>query len=195
MKRTIEDRISNLEAVVQGIVAVVLGGLLILAVAAAFALFSMQASADELTMGAFAEQSRRTVAAEPAEEPELAPCFGSGGTGGRDMNFNRCPQMAVNAPADVIVNRNRYMLAYSRQGYRAGLFGDSEGDSAAFVERQLVLHASSDIEVSVSLGASYSKAGNAKLIAVPEVSYTRYAVKPSIMWRDDSLTLSFSFEI
>lgn len=102
-----------------------------------------------------------------------------------------------------VTNDNHKLLAYEKNSYVAGTYVNSFGDRAYIVGKRIKGFDIGDIKISAMVGAVYGyyscKTGkepteNASQVVcpalVPEISYTKYDIQPSILILGNAIALS-----
>lgn len=113
-------------------------------------------------------------------------------------------------PAPTVNNETHYLLAYEHEGYILGGFKNSFSDPTAVIGKRFELFEAGDFKGGIYLGATYGYYGctpergrpthpnndrQACLAAVPEISYTKYKVQPTVMLLGNAIAFSIKWDI
>ncbi len=105
-----------------------------------------------------------------------------------------------------ITNETHHLLAYEHDRLIVGAFKNSYGDLTAVVGSRFELFEAGDFRGGIYLGITYGyrtcdnmAKGNPDRVfcpaVVPEISYTRYKLQPTVMLLGNAIALSFKWKL
>ena len=100
-------------------------------------------------------------------------------------------------------NSNHNLIAYEHKGYIAGYLVNSFDDEVYIVGKRFELFEYGNFKSGIYLGATYGYYGcenqtdhaTTCFAAVPEISYTKYKIQPSILILGNAAAISFKIDI
>jgi hypothetical protein len=108
-------------------------------------------------------------------------------------------------PAEGVNNETHNLIAYETHNYIVGAFKNSFSDPTVIAGKRFELFESGDFKAGLYAGVTYGYHGCQQtedtgkkavcLAAVPEISYTKYSVQPTIMILGNAVAFSIKWDL
>jgi hypothetical protein len=112
-------------------------------------------------------------------------------------------------PAESVNNETHNLLAYETHGYIVGAFKNSFSDPTVVVGKRFELFEAGNFKSGIYVGATYgyysctpergqvegSRDRKVCFAAVPEISYTKYSVQPTVMLLGNAVAFSIKWDL